>query len=199
MSSLKNVIKRILLFFQIGFLTFFKCKRLLGDTSKFINVAFNSKHKVNKEVRHLADNEFNIRHCLDDLLENNYLSQEDYNFMRPCGNQLGVSYGLCKVHKNLINLMDQPHFAQSVQSSVLAHTTQANFSQAKRFVLILKEFTVNEYTVKDSFSFSNETRNKETNLLRLTSNLSSSIYHWMRQFKFVWNCYFIKRKKLNKY
>ena len=54
-------------------------KKLFGDTNKFIKVAFNPKHKVNKEVRHLADNEFNIRHCLDDLLENNYLSKEDYN------------------------------------------------------------------------------------------------------------------------
>ena len=65
--------------------------------------AFNPKRKVNKEVRHLADNEFNIRRCLDDLLENNYLSQEDYNFMRPCGSKLGVLYRLCKVHKNLMN------------------------------------------------------------------------------------------------
>ena len=78
-------------------------QKLLGDTRKRINFAFNSKHKVNKEVRHLADNEFNIRRCLDDLLENNYLSQEDYNFMRPCGSKLGGLYRLCKVHKNLMN------------------------------------------------------------------------------------------------
>ena len=35
--------------------------------------------KLDKEVRHLTDIESNIKHCLDDLLENNYLSKEDYN------------------------------------------------------------------------------------------------------------------------
>ena len=74
-------------------------ENLLADTSKFIKVAFNSKHKVNKEVRHLTDIESSIKHCLDDLLKNNYLSKEDYNYMRPCGSKPGVLYGLCKVHK----------------------------------------------------------------------------------------------------
>ena len=51
-------------------------EKLLADTSKFIKVAFNPKHKVKKEVRHLTDIESSIKHCLDDLLENNYLSKE---------------------------------------------------------------------------------------------------------------------------
>ena len=51
-------------------------EKLLADISKFIKAAFNPKHKVNKEVRHLTDIESSIKHCLDDLLENNYLSKE---------------------------------------------------------------------------------------------------------------------------
>ena len=101
----------------------FEMEKLPGDTSKFIKVAFNFKHKVSKEVRHLTDIESNMKHCLNDLLENNYLSKEDYNFMRQCGNKLGVLYGLCKVHKNLMNLIDYPHFAQSFQPLVPARTT----------------------------------------------------------------------------
>ena len=54
-------------------------KKLLGDTSKFIKVAFNPKHKVSKEVRHLTEIETNIKHCLGYLLEYNYLSKKDYN------------------------------------------------------------------------------------------------------------------------
>ena len=77
----------------------FKIEKLLGDTSKLIKVVFNPKHKLNKEVRHLTDIESNIKHCLDDLLLNNYLNKRDYNFMRPCGSKPGVLYGLCKLHK----------------------------------------------------------------------------------------------------
>ena len=67
----------------------FEMEKLVGDTSKFIKVVFNLNHKVNKEVRHLTDIESNINHCLDNLLENNYLSKEDYNFMKPCRSKLG--------------------------------------------------------------------------------------------------------------
>ena len=80
-------------------------QKFLEDTRRFIKVAFNPKHKVNKEVRHLTDIESNIKYCQNDLLENNYLSKEYYNFMWPCGHKLGVLYGLCKVHEK----PDQPN------------------------------------------------------------------------------------------
>ena len=73
---------------------------------QILKVAFNPKNKVNKEVKHRTDIVFNIKHCLDNLLENNYLNQEDYNFMRSCGINSKVLYGPYKVHKNLLNLMD---------------------------------------------------------------------------------------------
>ena len=53
----------------------FEMEKLLGDTSKFIKVAFNPTHKVSKEVRHLTDIESNIKHYLNDLVKNNYLSK----------------------------------------------------------------------------------------------------------------------------
>ena len=55
-------------------------------------------------------------------------------------------------------------------------------------------FTVNKYTVKDSFSILNEIRNSTLAYiwLHLTSTVYSSKYHWIRQMEFVWNCYFIK-------
>ena len=63
--------------------------------------------------------------------------------------------------------------------SILSAIGTCSYNLAKFFVPILKEFTINEYTVKDSFPFSNEIRNKR-----------------MRQLTFVWNCYLIKREKL---
>ena len=90
-------------------------EKLLGYTSKFIKVAFKPNHKFSKEVRHLTDIESNIKHCLDDLLENSYLNKEDCNFVKPRGSKAEVLYGLCKVKENLMNLMDYLHLAQFFQ------------------------------------------------------------------------------------
>ena len=72
----------------------------LSDTSKFTKVSYNPKHTVNKELHHLLDMESAIKDCLDDLLNSNYLSEEDYKMMKPIGSRPGVMYGLCKVHKD---------------------------------------------------------------------------------------------------
>ena len=39
-----------------------------------------------------------IKHVLDDLLQNGYLSEEDYQKMKPTGSRPGIMYGLSKVH-----------------------------------------------------------------------------------------------------
>ena len=64
-----------------------------------MSVTFNPKDKVNKEVQHLLDMESTIESCLDDLLNNNYLSKEDYKFLKPYYSKPGLMYRLCKVHK----------------------------------------------------------------------------------------------------
>ena len=62
-----------------------KMETLLSDTTKFVKIEFNPKHKVNKEIRHLLDMEENIKSCLDNLIDNGYLSDDDYKFLKPCG------------------------------------------------------------------------------------------------------------------
>ena len=52
--------------------------KLLSRKSKFVKVTFNTKHKVNKEVRHLLDMESTIQSCLDDLLNNSYFRKKGY-------------------------------------------------------------------------------------------------------------------------
>ena len=143
-------------------------EKLLADTIKFIKVAFNPKHKVNKEVRHLTDIESSIKHFLDDLLESNYLSKEDYNYMRPCGNKQGVLYGLCKFQKK----PDEPNRLPPLRP-ILSAIGTCSYNLAKFFVPILKEFTINEYTVKDSFSLSNEICNKSTSLYMASFDIQS--------------------------
>ena len=67
-----------------------KMEKFLIDTSKFVKIEFNLKHKVNKKIRHLLDMESDIKSCLDNLHDNNYLSDDDYKFLKPCGSKPGV-------------------------------------------------------------------------------------------------------------
>ena len=71
-----------------------KMEELLADTSKFVKVEFYKKHKLNQELRHLLDLQGNIKTCLDNLLEKQYISREDYNFLKPCGSRPGILYRL---------------------------------------------------------------------------------------------------------
>ena len=67
-----------------------KMEELLSDRSKFVKIEFNSKHTVNQDVRHLLDMELEIKSCLDDLLNKNYLSKDDYKYLKLCGSKPGV-------------------------------------------------------------------------------------------------------------
>ena len=116
-----------------------KIEELLADTSKFAKVGFNKKHKVNQELQHLLDLEVNIKTCLDNLLEKQYISKEDCNFLKPCGSRPGIMYGLCKVYKGRGASNDLPPFR-----AILSATGTCTYNIAKFFVPILKDFTLNE-------------------------------------------------------
>ena len=112
-------------------------EKVLSDTNKFLKVIFNPKHKVKKELRRLLDIESSIKNFLDNLLNNNYLSKEDYKFLKPVGSKPGIMYGLCKVHKYNSSTNDIPPFRP-----ILSAIGTAMYNLAKFFVPILKEFTV---------------------------------------------------------
>ena len=78
-----------------------KMEELLSDCSKFVKIEFTSKHTVNQDVRHFLDMELEIKSYLDDLLNKNYLSKDDYKYLKPCGSKPGIMimYGLCEIHK----------------------------------------------------------------------------------------------------
>ena len=59
-------------------------------------------------------------------------------------------YGFCKVHKDIID--NCPPFWP-----ILSSINTATFQWAKFLVPFLKSWTSNEYTVKDSFAFAEET------------------------------------------
>ena len=51
-------------------------EELLSDRSKFLKVEFNSKYKVNYEIRHLLDMKKEIKSCLDNVQNSSYLSED---------------------------------------------------------------------------------------------------------------------------
>ena len=125
-----------------------KIEVLLKDTSKFRKIVFNRKHKVNQQIRYLLDLELPIKNCLDDLLKNDKITKENYNYLKPCGSRPGILYGLCKIHKRKENENDIPPFRP-----ILSAIGTCTYNLAKFFVPLLKDLTLNEYNVKDSFSF----------------------------------------------
>ena len=143
-------------------------EELLSDKSKFIKVTFNPKHKVNKELRHLLDMESTIKSSLDDLLSNTYLSQEDYKFLKPCGSKPGIMYRLYKVHKFNPVTKDKAPFLP-----ILSAIGASTYNLAKIFVPILKVYTINEYIVRDSFSFCNEIQKQDSSLYMVSFDIQS--------------------------
>ena len=69
----------------------------------------------------MLDMESTIKSCLDDLLNNNYLSQEDYKFL--------IMYGLCKDHKFNPVTKDVPPFRP-----ILSAIGTSTYNLAKCFV-----------------------------------------------------------------
>ena len=92
-------------------------EKLLNDRSKFVKIDFNPKHQVDQDIMDLLDMEFEIKSCLDDFYNYNYLWKGDYKFLKPCGSKPGVMYGMCKVHKGTTDNDNVPPF-RSILSAI---------------------------------------------------------------------------------
>ena len=64
----------------------------------------NDNDTVNQDIKHLLDIESKIKSWLNDFLDKNNLSKDDYKYLKPCGRKRGIMYGLCKIH-NVPQLM----------------------------------------------------------------------------------------------
>ena len=102
-----------------------KMELLLSDKTKFRKVVFNPKFKVNKDLIHILEMEGEIRTILQELVDDQYLSKQDYDFLKPIGSRPGILYGLCKVHKTVVD--ESPLFVLSYRPSVPVVITWPNF------------------------------------------------------------------------
>ena len=112
--------------------------------------------------------ELEIKSCLDNLLNKIYLSKDDYKYLKPCGSKPGIMCALCKIHKGTSVNDLVPTFRP-----ILSAIGTCNYSLAKYFIPILKQFTINEYTFKDSFSFCKEIIDQDPNLFMASFDIQS--------------------------
>ena len=116
-----------------------KVLTLLGDRSEFSKLDGDALELCLKREIKL------MRLLRDKLLKENRISEEVYQQLCPSGSTPGILYGLPNVHKQ-----DCP--ARPILSAIGTY----NYKLAKFLVPILQPFTVDQYTVKDSFSFVKE-------------------------------------------
>jgi len=143
-----------------------KMEMLLSDTTKFKKVQFNEDYPVNKELRHLLDMEETITEVLDGLLSTQYINEEDYKRLKPCGSNPGVMYGLCKVHKSKVGRT--PPFRP-----ILSAIGTATYNLAKFLVAFIGNACLSKYCLKDSFSFSQEIQKQDSTLFMASLDVES--------------------------
>ena len=76
--------------------------------------------------------------------------------IKAVGSRRGVLYGLCKVRKAIVDIC--PPF-RPILSAIVAPT----YKIATFLVTILSCLTINEFTIKDSFSFPKEIVEQDSN------------------------------------
>ena len=86
---------------------------------------------------------------LKKLVASNSIFEETRRSLKPVGTRPGIMYGLCKVHKDIID--NCPPFRP-----ILSAINTPTYKLAKFLVLILKSLTSNEHKIKDSFAFAEE-------------------------------------------
>ena len=91
--------------------------------------------------------EKHITDLLRDLKNSEVIFETVYKSLKPRGSRFGILYGLCKVHKQLVD--NCPPFTP-IMSAIRTPT----YNLAKFLVPLLETITTNMYTVKNSFEFS---------------------------------------------
>ena len=123
-----------------------KMENLLNETQLF--EIFNLK---NDGILYFAINQEKwTKNIFKKLVAPNSISEETRRYLKPVGTRSGIMYRLCKVPEDIIDncLSFWP---------ILSKIYTPNNKLAKFLVPTLKSLTSNEYTVKDSFAFAEET------------------------------------------
>ena len=110
---------------------------LLNNTRKFEKINLKNDGILNFAI----NQEKRVDNILKKLLASNSISEETRRSLKPVGTRPGIMYGLCKVHKDIVD--NCPPFRP-----ILSAINTPTYKLAKFLVPILKSLISNEYTVK---------------------------------------------------
>ena len=117
--------------------------------------------------------EFEIKSRFDDLYNHNDWLEDEHKFLKPYAYKPDVMYGLCKVYESTTGNDNVPPFRP-----ILSAIDTGSYNLVKFFVPILKQFTINIYSVIDSFSFSKEILDQDPNLFMASFDFQSLLHKY---------------------
>ena len=120
---------------------------LLADTTKFRS----HNIKGEKDYNYIINQELRITGVLSGLKKKGAMTAEQYAELRPVGTQPSVLYGLGKVHKTPVNNVPKLR-------PILSAVNTPTYKLSQYLNKLLKPWTTNEYTAKDSFTFAEDIR-----------------------------------------
>ena len=132
-------------------------KKILSDISKFYKLSIDQK----KVLHHIVNMENIIISVLKKLKDKNQISDNKYKALHPVGSRPSILYGCVKIHKPIgLHIRWCSPFLSNFYRYWYTYIHNSEF-----FVLLLPPLTSYEYTIKDSFSFSEELLTFDCNLV----------------------------------
>ena len=155
-------------------------EKILDDATKFKQV------KIKKEILDFSINhERRINNYLKSLEKSDSLTTDQYKKIKAIGSRPGILYGLCKVHKAIIDVCPPLR-------PILSAIGTPSYKLAKFSVPKLSSITFNEFIVKDSILLllkKLHIRMVNFSWVALMLTHSSLIYPLKRSLIFVPICY----------
>ena len=137
-----------------------RMKELLLDGSKFKEITV----ETGKEINLLPQHESKLIEFLKRV--KSYVTTDLYKHLYLQDSQPGIMYGLSKIHKPLVNSFPKLR-------PILSAINTGTYKWAKFFVPLLKPFTSNNYTVKDSFDFAKDITQQSSKLFMASLDVDS--------------------------
>jgi len=125
-------------------------EELLADTTKFLKVDI----QPGKDFNHIHNQQLKISKTLRTLVESGAMTSETYDVLNPTGTAPSVMYGLSKVHKPTVDNIPKLR-------PILSAINSPTYKLSQYINVLLKPFTTNVYTAKDSFAFSNDIQTQD--------------------------------------
>ena len=139
-----------------------KMRNILSDSSKFSETCITKE----KDLNFLINIEKQITDLLKQLNHSQVISDTEYKKLKPRGSRFGILYGLCKIHKSLID--NCPPFRP-----ILSAIKTPSYNIAKHLVPILEPITTNQFTIKNSFEFAKEVIEQDSGLFMASLDVKS--------------------------